>query len=1125
MAWLSVKWNDGREEAIELTHRKPIAIGSHASSNVVVNDEDIPTLACRISWNGTAYEVVAAADDDVLLNGKRTRRRSLENRDEIQIGSVVMTLRRGKMPKAAPVSTQPEAEEHAGKDTVESENPDDPDGELGGDLDDGDELDDLNEWDDDVESLPADRETKSRIRDRLHARARRPGQQDVVRSPLIYSMAGGVVVLVVTTLALTIFLRGQSITQQFESAKAAHEAGRYSDADRDLSRFIARHSSHMLTAQARRLLAINDVDRVIRGELPDWKLGFERLNDVIGTFRDDKDFETVYGDIAERAGLISLGAANDAGRRRDPTLVQLSEQAEAVLGKYSPDAIVPESLLEKIVSSRDRSRNRLVQLDVLDEFVSRMTAANTTGDDLSVLDIAGQLANADAALATEPPVRKLRDAAFESLRQRVVTTSHADTESATRNEAAAAEWEIATIAIVDRPAGEAGPDGQPLFVWHDDTWFACDRSAGDPMWIRQLPDSFRPVSIAVPAVGVVAFDRVSRSLILVSETDGETVRSVPLPTNSEPVRPLVAGSVAFLPDGSRLHRCELNAERITATAEFGQPILAEPALVKTAGGEMLVVVGESQLVYLLDPRSLQLIDTFLLGHSSGAILSAPAAAAEYVLLCVNDAGRDRCLVKMLTVAGAAADELQVRLAAESTVEGLVTDPPVLRGRDLFVPSTPERVTVLTVTDENGGQLTRANSFVAGQANDSPVSSFLLAAADREFWFASRRLMRLRATAEAIRIIGDPIPLLQPIQPPVAIGNDIYTASQRTSTSTATLARVDTQAYRERWQVQLGADVVALIAAPNGSSVFGLTEWGDIAGVNLAAVSEESPSLVKQPLDEVAGRIRSYSFVRDRLAAVSAEQLAIIGPTGRVERRANLSRAPVAPITGWGERIVVPMSGRLQVFDTAARPAMSDFWLAESEEKPPAWTFVAPADESQLVVADTNGNIRLLTVVSGEKPHLAETSIVQIVGVVDGSVVGDEVFLLADDELVICDATTLAEKRRLSSSDFAIDANLQFIRGPNGGTYATGRAKQRSMLVRLSDMSAREIPGPPIGEVRENPKGLLLTLAREVLVLNEETLETVGSYELPTTAAGSATSFGGRICVPLIDGSIAFRRIE
>ena len=743
MAVLEVRRPGRDKSTVRVSRRKPVAVGSHEASDVQV--DGVEALYCRIAWNGEAYEAVAAGEEDLSINGQPTRQRVLADGDKLRCGEVVLKMHRGSRssstPKAdsrkrresgeasdsAPADDGPsvaaaafeegDAEQadafvaaggpsmpplRRSVDEADAAIPPPRGEELPG-LDgvgaDGDEPDPVRE----VLHDPL----KDRVRRKMRASARRPGQHDTLRSPLLYAMAAGVVLLVVATLVLSLFIRGQSIEQQFADAKATAEAGRYAEADSQLTEFIADHGGHAMAEPARRLRALTRIDRQIRGASPDWSEGLSALDSTVASFRDDEDFATLYPDLAERGGLIALGAATDAGRRRDERLLTLSERGEATLTKYSPDAVPPRALLDKIAAARRESRETMIRMDVRDEFLGRMKEADAGDRPLAVIDAYRGMVQADAKLASDKETRNLNEAARAAL---VKAARATEFEPANAPVDAADDWTVRTIAVVDRPAGDAPRDDVIAAVWADETLFGVDRASGDPVWSRPLPGSFPPVAVEVPDRGRLSFDARGGVLTLVSDESGEPLRTLALGPDARPLRPTVEGATAFVPVGTTLLRVSLTDMRVTAAMRFGQSLLAEPAYVRSEPPSVLVL-GDEQMAYLLDAATLELRDTLVQGHDRGSVIAPPLAAAEFAVLAVNaaDAGATLTLLSVVDGRLAVADRL--------SLSGPVVDPPVIRGRDLYVATADESVAVVAVRDEDGGRLAAGPGFSAGEVAD------------------------------------------------------------------------------------------------------------------------------------------------------------------------------------------------------------------------------------------------------------------------------------------------------------------------------------------------------------------------------------------------------------------------
>lgn len=1140
MARLEVSWPDGRSEYVKITHRKPVSIGSHSVSDVVVEDADVAALACRIAWNGDDYEAVAAADADIVVNEKAIRRKSLKDGDELSIGALIIRLERGSEkrfqrralendsrdgPLADDDSGNADAQaaDHEGaapqrntpaRDDKASDNEREANGKFA-------EIDER-AYDEIAEEEILDRETKSRIRSRLNARSQRPGQQDATRSPLVYGLAGGVVVLIVATIALTLFIRGQSIEQQFQGAVASVEASRYSEAAQKLTRFIASHPVHPLADRAQRLLAITEVDKQIRGASPDWPAGYSGLNSVINEFRDDEDFSTLHGDIAERAGLIALGAGTDAGRKRDRNLVGLSELAEAMLAKYSPDAIPPETLLVRIVNARNDSRDRLVQLDVLDEFLSRMTHASESKKHLEVLTIGRQVREADAKLGDDNSVRQFIATAIESLRDQVQTISSGEFLEIKSREAreATQQWSLSPIAVVDRAVGEAKPSGTPVFVWTADTYFAVDAASGDPIWWQTWPDSFAPAAIEIPRRAVAAFDRNQNALVIADRDAGEVVRSITLPdVDVTPLGPTIAGGVAFVPHGQLMLRVDLDAGEVTGAIDIGQPTLAKPTIVRTRSGlEALLVVGSRETAYLVDAKSMKLIEMFVVGHQYGAIAAEPIAAAEFVIMAVNRPTRDDCRLLLLSLNEDDVSQPTLGIVDEVTVPGLVLDVPVLRGRDLFVASSTETVAVYTVSDENGGELTPGPAFTAGRREDLRAATYLLADADREFWMAGRRLRRLRATPEAIRPIGNSLPLGSPVASPTLMGSDVYPASRRGTGSTATLSRVNIDDFRERWQLHLESNAIAMLPSSSNDNVCVVTERGDVVRVDLAQAQPTKTPISTSATTRLASSPNHVSTVDNRLAAVVGDELVLIDANGRAARRVSLGSPATLPVVSWKNRFIVPVRGKIKVFQPDGREALSEFWLSQGPNKSTDWQSVIVIDDTHLVTLDSSGSIRLLTVVEGESPHLAETLSVIIAEAKSVVLAPDRNSLYVSNgrQISQLDARSLAVVSE-SILSFSKVRSLQTI---NGTSVVLGERDGEFFLSKLPAGPSVSLPSQPIGDVTPSANGFLVTCFDRVLLFDTN-LEQIGN-PIPVSAkpSGSALRNRDQIILPLENGFLA-----
>ena len=89
---ISIRDAEGNFEIRELSKAQPVSFGRHATSDIVIDEDGVAPLHGRISWNGSAFELIAAGKDGIDVNGTLVKQRPLENQDLIRIGSVDIVL-------------------------------------------------------------------------------------------------------------------------------------------------------------------------------------------------------------------------------------------------------------------------------------------------------------------------------------------------------------------------------------------------------------------------------------------------------------------------------------------------------------------------------------------------------------------------------------------------------------------------------------------------------------------------------------------------------------------------------------------------------------------------------------------------------------------------------------------------------------------------------------------------------------------------------------------------------------------------------------------------------------------------------------------------------------------------
>ena len=145
----------------------------------------------------------------------------------------------------------------------------------------------------------------------------------------------------------------------------------------------------------------------------------------------------------------------------------------------------------------------------------------------------------------------------------------------------------------------------------------------------------------------------------------------------------------------------------------------------------------------------------------------------YLLLAENDRERS----SLLRLFDASAPESPLKQVAAARVSGHVLQRPILRGSQLFVASTSERLTAFALVDEKGKPpLSRVATHQVESPRDGAM--YLAAGPNDRLWMASSTLRQFQLTLD--RIIPDDRPIAvgfssQPLQ---TVGETIFFAGRR-----------------------------------------------------------------------------------------------------------------------------------------------------------------------------------------------------------------------------------------------------------------------------------------------------------------------------------------------------------
>lgn len=1065
MSSIEIRYANGKTGKKALSKKQTLSIGKHPSNDVVINDDTVAAMHCRIAWNKSGFEVTAATRDGVEINGTLVRNASLNDRDVLRVGTVDITVRDvpgsgasstgGKRKRPPEDTKQSQVEEQLG--SLTDSLSDLPAAALSDVFDVEEDAED--QWidgsvsdmptppmpvtepvsGDDGDELPADAAadatpSKTKALSRLRSKPKRPGEQDIIGSPLVLGLGGGALALMLVAATFWFIIGRDTIQKEFDVAQAQMDEGKFAQAITLWEQFILTHPKHKYTDDARFALAQCRVEREISGSAPEWPEGLEQVDDYIKQTRDLPDFAEQHPQICEYARRIAMGAAQTAQNTKDRSLLAVSAEASKILDRYSPADAPPTEMQNLIAGELKKAEAAVLKQEVFDAAMAEMSQALAAKRPILAMEARQHLLERYPELRSD---RKLLAKFQETLaaEKDLVSIDTSVQEADTTDEVSQLPAPL-TLASHTRVRTDETSEGRVVFAVAKDCCYALDSVTGDPVWRRVigLDTPFTPQTVSTAIPGLLVFDTNRRELILLEQLSGKLLWRQPLQEEVTGA-PLVDGLQIFVTTrGGHLYKVALESGEITARLSFSQELLAPPVLIDD--GKSLLVGGDQAVLYTVSVHELTCESVSYLGHLAGSIKAPLVGMGRLVLLAENDRA-DSCRLRVLDTS---AGSQGVKQIAESRVPGQVYDAPVLRGKQLFVPSTDERVAAFTVTDEkNQRVLTPVATQQAEPARSG--SLYLLAGPDGQLWMSSSVLRKLRLTTDSFKLDSKQIGGGAGSQPLEAIGRRLFIGKNLPYSGTVVFLQADREEMTSLWKTVLGAEIIATSTPDERSSVF-LTEAGDVfyaaesdiktGGFNFrAAVELKIPEgLVEPPVAAAIGQGMTAVY-----CGAPEPRLWIIAPGGQIDRELKLEQPLEAAPVLVGKDLLLPLPGRLKHVPAGRGiPAVDDYLLPIGQGKTPRWQVLKSAGEGEIIAAVEGTRLLRIQMRTSPVPHLAGVADLDLEQKLDkGFVVRDGQIFLADasGRLQIRDASDLrllgeAELNAAPSSPVWLDNDHVYV---------------------------------------------------------------------------------------------------
>lgn len=909
--------------------------------------------------------------------------------------------------------------------------------------------------------------SQTSIPPRLHRRQIRPGDRDPVRSPLVLTLGGGAAILALVGLTFWFILGRQTTQQKFDEAVVLMEEGKHTQAIRAFEDFMAVYPRDSLADDAQVNMWVSRVDRQIGGASPNWAEGLAELEGFISTRRDAENFDEQQGLIREQAEQIAEGAAVSAGKVFDRNLLAISDTARDILERYQTNDVATSDLLERIEAARRVSDAAILKYDALTDALADMDTALQNKQPLEALVERRELLSRYPEFTNDSKVAAKLATSLTAEREAVSET--VETIDAVTEDQDAHFPPALVLTFHARSRTDEVSVGRTVFGIVKDCCYAVDSITGQPVWRRVIgwDTPFFPVPVNGSVPALLLFDTNHDELVCVDQASGALLwRQSSVPGVNGP--PLVDGGQAYVVGASgTLSKVDLESGQVISQLTFSQPLLSPPAALNDDA--RIVLCGDQEVVYTLTKRPFECAAVTHLGQKPESV-SAPVLPMGALVMVAENVPGDR---SQLHVLDARNDGGMLTKAAALSIPGHVVDPPVIRGRDVFVPSTGERVTSFSATDEKGQPpLTEGARYESEGAALSPM--YLATGPDRQVWMASRTLRKLQLLADAIEADSKVIELGMASQPLQQIGKQIYVGSRQPYTNALTLFQADRDQLTSQWQVVLGGKLLSTGMSADQEGLVTVSESGDVFRVN------ESQLQAGGFLTNSTVRIKVPEGLTTPLAATSSEsgridvwcgepapQMWVINRIGQIERNFPLPGVLDAAPARMGQFIALPLPGRVHLLSQDGSAAgVQDFSVPQGDDKQFGWRELVTVDESSLVGVAHNGQLHLLRLQESPKPFLNEAGSFDLGAAIDFNVAlaDGQIAAAVGKRLTLMDASTLEPLSDVQlegpvSNDVWMQENLIFteVEGSKLLCYSIEDTLTQNWSIELGQSSLAGVP--------------------------------------------------------------------
>ncbi|MGE3821844.1 MAG: PQQ-binding-like beta-propeller repeat protein, partial [Isosphaeraceae bacterium] len=952
------------------------------------------------------------------------------------------------------------------------------------------------------------------------ARATRPGQEEVLSSPLVIGLIGTLITLVLLGSGLYAIIQRTAASRLYNQAVADLTDGNHQESLNRFDEFLRVNPKDRRAPQARVHRAMANVRQYTESTGPSWSLALEAAREMFEALSETNEFVDARSELDQEVIKTGEALADRAGVTADRRILEEAESALALHGRVAGDAAEQILGRSRFPAKLSAARAAVLKSETRLRAMAAMDAALDEGSAARVYGARDALVALYADLAHDRELISKMGAANDLIRKAVTfDPSQRPAETEPRIDPLGPATRFVLRSDEGGDFSSSPPDGPMVFALSDGYAIGLDGATGAPRW--QMPTGlaspFPPQAIP-GGTSVVGFDARHAELV---RLDGRTGALIWRQEIGESVitPPLVLGNQLLQPTPSgKLLAIDLESGALQGALDLGLPLAATP--VSDESGKILYLAARADCLFLVARDPMACLDVIYLGHAAGSIVAPPTRVGRYLILAEN-ARLDEGVLRVFLLDEDGTHPVEVQ---EVPVEGWCWSPPVASGSVLWF--SGDRGGLSAHALGAYGQKTPLRSIARLNPDSRPTGPVYLAArSEREIWVGASRPSAYELDVERGRIatlwsLGEAGPATSP---PQQAGALLVFTQRNQEGPGVVLSGADSRSGSVRWRTFLGMAWPSRLTE-DGERLSTITPGGDALVLTERSLGEGGFVVAKRPrpgtarLPAVASELIEGTGWSAVPPALGASQLLVRLSADSEFREVRLPSAVGGNLLAWGAEIFLPgADGRAYLVDpTTGEPRAEPFVPPFDRDRPTRWRGAARLGQDAVILADDSGFARRLVRLQDPRPRLATTAELAIgKGLVAGPVTTrdavvvvteeNEVRALAGRDLSPVGAWSLPSSPAFEPRE---TGGLVVVADQSGGLLTLGPDGRRLWSATTGD--GAPLAGPPVVRPDE-----VVTVTRDGLLTRRDTRDgsAIESLPLGVTPSGGPIAVGQTLAIP------------